>query len=64
MPEKKKRRIVTYISLGNYKREDSEPLPENWDEMTEKEQREYLDDAAQTTLQNHADFGAYVKEEG
>lgn len=59
MPEDK-RRIITYVALGMTKHEDSEPLPDGWDEMSEEDRQEYLDDAAETTLQNHIDFGAYV----
>ena len=59
MPEDK-RKIVSYVQVGMTRKEYEEDLPDGWDEMTEDEQQEHLDAAAETTLQNYANFGAYV----
>jgi len=62
MAEKEKRRIVAYAQVGMAKIEYPSALPDDWDEMTEEDRQEYLDQAAETMLQNHVNFGAYVEE--
>ncbi len=57
------RKIRVYCELGMYTREDRQELPDDWDEMSEDEQEEYLADSARIHMENHVDFGAHVVEE-
>jgi len=56
------RRIKLWISTGfaGAKHVSYENLPDDWDDMTEKEQQEYLDEESIAYMQNCIEFGAYV----
>ena len=60
-------RIKTFISV-NYiagsAREDEIEVPrEEWEAMDEEQQRQYLDEVAETLLANHVEVSAYVEED-
>jgi hypothetical protein len=45
-------------------REDTENLPEDWDEMSEHGRQQYLDEVAAHFHGNYASFGAEVVDDG
>jgi len=59
------RKIKAYIRIGlaMAKMEELFDLPEDWDEMSQKEQDGYLDELANEYAQNNSEYGAYVVED-
>lgn len=58
-------KIKLYVNTGcaGCKHIDYHDIPDDeWDEMTEKEREELLDELAQDYLVNHIDYGAFVVE--
>lgn len=60
----RKIRVFVQTNVVGSKCEHDEECPDNWDEMSPEEQEEFLDEAAENHLQSHADYGAYVVDDG
>jgi hypothetical protein len=60
-----KRRIKLFIDTGsaNARHIDYIDLPDDWDQMSGKDQEEYLDEEAQDFVSNYIEFGAVVVDE-
>lgn len=56
------RKIRAYVEMGTDHVEEILDLPENWDDMTQEEQDEYLTETAVTLQNNEAPCGAEVIE--
>lgn len=56
------RRIKCWINTGFAGRDHFEwyPLPDGWDDLSEDEQEEILEEMAQDYRGDHIEFGAYV----
>lgn len=50
------------VSLGLTRVEEDYPLPDGWNEMTEKEKETMLDDWAEAMILNHVDSWAKIVE--
>ena len=59
------RRIKIYINTGFAagKHVDYDDLPEGWDDWTEEEREDHLNEVAQDFMSNRIDYGAYVVDE-
>lgn len=57
------RRIRVWVETGfaGCNHEDYYPLPDNWDQMSEQEQQEHLDELAYEFRGNCIEYGAYVE---
>lgn len=54
------RRIMVWFN----RQKDYEELPDDWDNMSEEAKESYLNETAWNFLQNYADFGAVVEDDG
>ena len=53
-------RMIVETGFAGCSHVDFQELPDDWDQMTEKEQEKYLEEAAQDHMANHISFSAYV----
>jgi hypothetical protein len=58
-------KIIAYVmtNLAGSKCQEEYDLPDDWNEMSEDEQQNYLDDIATEHMANNSEYGAYVKED-
>lgn len=60
----RKIRVFVQTNVSGSKCEDEQDCPDDWDEMSAEDKQAYLSEVAQSHLQNFADYGAYLVEDG
>lgn len=59
----RKIKVYARTTISGSSVEDEIDAPDNWDDLSEEEQQEILDESADTHLGNCVDYGAYIEEE-